>query len=502
MKPRDLLHSGRRGFLRGLGGAAVALPLLEMTHSRALAGGAPAERRFVVFFEHGGTISNMKRRGRFDGRGTEHGLDHWAPTSAPGAALRLGSIHQPLAAHRDELTVIEGLDNAASPIAHRGTNVTALTAARLVEVGTETRPKALALGPSIDHVVHERLSARGQRTAFGPIHLRAGSVPFGGGYYGSPFYSGSRAEVIAQADPVAAFDNLFAGFSSMPDAEVARRRTIRESVLSGVTGQLRAYRGVASSIDLAAIDQHLGFIRDLEVRLGLLETAVCEAPVGIEADGAGAARARDWRLVAELHADIVIAALRCGLTNSACIEIDDILTPWAPAGGPAATPGIRVDSNFGIGHSLGHTARDIGPTGPRRSEHDAWMAEAVANRRWRMSILGRILDGLAATTTGDGETTLLDNSLVLATSEFSNAAAHVATNVPVLLAGRAGGAITGGTHLSFDRATTATAYDTRHSLSNLHTSILHAFGETDAHFGTDDAALRGATLGALPGLVA
>ena len=51
---KELRNSGRRAFLRGLGGCALALPLLDFTHEKAVAQSTEAQY-FVSFFAHGGS---------------------------------------------------------------------------------------------------------------------------------------------------------------------------------------------------------------------------------------------------------------------------------------------------------------------------------------------------------------------------------------------------------------------------------------------------------------
>lgn len=89
-------HSGRRAFLRGLAGTAIALPMLEYTHGRAWAADEAVAKRFLTVFSHGGTISNQTHGGKHDGTGKEHGLDLWRPSDPTSAALVLGAIHEPL----------------------------------------------------------------------------------------------------------------------------------------------------------------------------------------------------------------------------------------------------------------------------------------------------------------------------------------------------------------------------------------------------------------------
>jgi hypothetical protein len=116
----------------------------------------------------------------------------------------------------------------------------------------------------------------------------------------------------------------------------------------------------------------------------------------------------------------------------------------------------------------------------------------LSNRRWRLSLMTRIMDGLA--NIREGAVTALDNSLSLYTSEFSTGAYHSSVDVPVLLAGRAGGALRTGRSLDYNTA--GDGWNSNKSTHNLFTSIMHAFDQPDAHFGNDQYDVGGP----LPGL--
>ena len=58
-----LRNSGRRAFLRGIGGLALGLPLLEYTHEKAWAATAGGAKRLVVVFNHGGETMCMQKSG-------------------------------------------------------------------------------------------------------------------------------------------------------------------------------------------------------------------------------------------------------------------------------------------------------------------------------------------------------------------------------------------------------------------------------------------------------
>src|SRR5262249_45492671 len=131
-------------------------------------------------------------------------------------------------------------------------------------------------------------------------------------------------------------------------------------------------------------------------------------------DGAG------HQAAAPILVDILVHAFRCGLTNVGTFQIGDILTDWLPQ--PYSTD---------LGHTLGHAGLDVGPMGTEANRIDDWRTTILANRNWRMEMLGRLLEGLKSSPEGSG--TLLDNSIVLFTSEFGCAGGHSPRDVPVLL---------------------------------------------------------------------
>lgn len=474
---------GRRLFLQGIGGAAVALPMLELTHGTAWSQvGTGVAKRFIVVFSHGGEIVPTTNRGaKSDGLGNHHGENWWRPAD-PGESLVLGRTHTGvLDGLVDELVVVEGVDNRAaiepSPYSggHGWANVTALSAADVAIEGDDK----IGLGPSIDHVLATRLAAR-QPVAFPSINLQ-----ISGHQYGSPFFRGPRERISLEPSPRAAFDRVFAGIGAEPDPAILRQRAMRRSVLDGVREGLGLFRARLGSADVHRLDAHIDHVRELERRIEALEAVECTAP-----EIASTPRGTSQRVIGDLHCDIILAAFRCGLTNVATLDVADIICDWLPNPHPAA---------YNIGHSLHHDARDIGPTGPKHGSYDDWFATIGPNRQWRAELVRKLVEGLRDTPEGAGS--MLDESLLLYTSEFSNGAVHSSADLPVLLAGRAGGALRTGRHLNYNTEAAADPdtrrYATQASTHNLFTSILHAFGEDDEHFGNDLAVVRGPLSGLL-----
>ncbi len=507
---RDLKHSGRRAFLRGLGGVGIGLPLLEYTHGRAWAG-AQTTLRFLTVFDHGGTVSNQAANigtpARFNGQAniyndTHHGVDLWRPL-ALGPTLQLGPIHEQLEPWRSKLLLLEGIDNLAAveqdPYGrgdHGISNVTAMTAADMVSetVGEDTFYRAQ--GPSIDQVIADRLAAR-QPALFDRIHLLVA-----GHEYGTPFFRGASEPVEGEPNPIAAWMTLFSGVDPNPEPsqEFLLQQARRGSTLDSVIGQFERFKGRVSARDLQAIEAHLDHLRALEQEVGQYVACTPPPQATLECSGYGSCYPRGSAegvamgdVVGPMFADMIIAAIRCGLTNVAVLEIADILTPWTPAG-------LQVESGFGIGHSLGHYAMDVGKSGVNEALRDAWLAEMLDNRRWRMGLFARILAGLDDPTFAEGDRTILDNSLLYYTSEFRGAN-HIASNVMALLAGSAGGSLETGKFIDYnkyaDQGVATFDYESKESIHNLYTTFLHALGENDAHFGNANARHEGP----LPGLV-
>ncbi|MBK7858935.1 MAG: DUF1552 domain-containing protein [Archangiaceae bacterium] len=475
--------SNRRVFLKGLGTLALGLPLLEYTHGAAWAQGLTAAKRFIVVFEHGGTISNQGRSGggptrdfgwRSDGSDTLHGWDDWRPLSTTEALTQLGPIHAPsLDPFKAKLLVLSGIDNVTCVKqemywgGHGSSNASVLTANRYYMPDPDTH---LGEGPSIDEVVAQRL-VKTQPVPFTSVHLQ---VP--GHQYGSPFFKAARQRVSSESKPDVAFQSLFAGVStSGPDPALVKARLMKKSVLDGTLDGLAKLRTKVSTADRAVIDAHLEHVRELETRLGALQMPVsCARPTGITTTTAS-------QKIGELMADLIVAAMRCGLTNVATLDIADLITSWLPTPyGPVA---------YDIGHSLDHEAGEIGAKGAKSAKAAQWRDEMQINRRWRMSLVARIVAGLDATP--EGGKTMLDNSLLLETSEFSCGVEHSVKNLPTLLAGSAGGYFRTGRHLDFNAAPAGSDYRSNKSNHNLFTSILQAFGQPDVHFGSDDAWYKG-----------
>ena len=466
----------RRRFMQVFG---LALPTLaSLRPARAQVEPTP---RFVVFFETGGTINNRSTAAQFD---RLHPWNDWIPTSAPGAPLTLGPLHGALNAHRDRLLFLSGIDNKAEPLEHTRADLSTLTARRIEVVGKDHH----ATGPSIDQVLAERLSAAR------PVPFRSVDFVAPGPHYGEPSHRAARQPISREADPRVAFNRLFAQLHPELDpAALARLRTHQRSVLDGALGGFRALNAQLSAADRIALEAHQDRIRAVETRLDLLDAIElgpqCARPdIGAAAHLPSVAR---WpkearQIVAPLLVDLMVHALTCGLTHVATMHYPDTIEPFLPLPYEAISPQTN-------GHALGHSALSLGD--PNGDAARAWRSEMQANRQFKISLVARLIDQLANLADATGP--MLDNTLILHISEFSNAAVHDARDLPVMLAGNVGGRLRMGRHVMLSEGGHGNTldshinYQSQTSTHNLHTSILQTFGHEDEHFGDDTSVFRG-----------
>ena len=92
--------------------------------------------------------------------------------------------------------------------------------------------------------------------------------------------------------------------------------------------------------------------------------------------------------------------------------------------------------------------------------------------RFEVAQLAHLLGKMASVTEGDG--TMLDNSLVFFSSEIEDGNTHSHENLPVLLAGKGGGRIKSGQHVSLAEGT---------EVGDILLTMLHTVGVDAASFG-------------------
>jgi len=266
----------RRAVLRGLG-SAVALPFLESmipALARAQTGPAIPHRFGAIYVPNGCPIA--------------HPEPQWIQQGEAGA-LELMPILQPLAAFRDQLTVIGNLSRAGGRDVtdHAVSSAGWLTGA----IAKPTEAQDIRAGVSIDQVLAKQI---GQDTPFPSLEYATEDFA---GYIGGcvPGYSCTYMNTISWAsetqgnpmeiNPRVAFERLFGRAGSAED----RMRRMHEdlSILDSITDEARSLQRDVSAVDRNRLDDYLENLREIERRIqrveasNRLDVATIDAPVGI-----------------------------------------------------------------------------------------------------------------------------------------------------------------------------------------------------------------------------
>ena len=421
MTPEPL---SRRAALRGLG-VTVALPWLEAMSPRARAA-APARPKRAAFVY----IPNGVR------------LDTWFPKT-PGPDFDLPPTLAPLAKVRRDITVLGGLDRSFVA----GTGVHAQCGACWLTSSPPTAPKdgGFPTDTSLDQVLARRLGAD---TPLPSLEVSCNDHPDNKEtkYFESVSWYGPGYAAAAEKNPRAVFRRLFGTAGGRADA----------SVLDAVRDGASSLRGRLGAVDRGKLDEYLESVRAAEKRVRAAETL--DRPPGPEPTGVPADRGEYIRLMC----DLTVLAFRTDRTRVATLVIDP--ERWDS---PRAYHGVfgKPQNHHQLTHTKGDAARD-----------------AVARiDRFHVEQFAYLVERLKAVPDGDG--TLLDQSAVVLGSGLSDGDAHSYKDLPVIVAGRAGGSLRTGFYKP---------YPGDRPLADLWLTLLRALGTETPRF-----ADSGGTLGDL-----
>ena len=434
----------RRTLLRGAG-AAVALPLLNaMPAARAarLADKPPVRLAFV-FFPNGVNT------------------DRWFPKTA-GRDWELTPTLAPLKDFRDDLTVLSGLaQRNADSLGDGGGDHARNAATYLTGVHPlKTAGANIRAGRSIDQVAADHL---GRDTRLPSLELgvdrgrNAGSCDTGYScaYSNNISWRSPSQPTAKEINPKLAFNRLFGTGGAADAAE--RRLAERQSILDLVADDAAALTSRVGAEDRRKLDEYFSSVRDVERRI---ERAISAPPVEVpEVDLPAGVPTRLEEHVG-LMFDLQALAFRTDASRVTTFML-------ANAGSNRSYQEVGVNDGH---HHLSHHQRD-----------ERKLSDVAKIDRFLAAQFARFLKTLKETR--DGEGTLLDNALCLYGSGIADGNAHNHQDLPILLAGRGGGAVTPGSHRTYDRGT---------PLNNLFLSMLDAAGVPDvAEFGDSTGRLPG-----------
>lgn len=424
----------RRTFLRGLG-TLVALPMLNSLLPAGARGATAGAQKFPkrvawVYVPNGANMAD------------------WTPV-ATGENYALPEILQPLAAHRNDLSVLSGLANHQGDELGDGGGAHARASASFL-TGVHPRKTAgadIRTGISCDQIAAAQI---GDQTRLPSLELscdggqRAGSCDSGYScvYQFNLSWKSETQPMIPEVNPRAAFERLFGNGDPAATLEASTRRSLyRKSLLDYVLDDAHRLEKQLDPADRLKLDEYLSSVRDLEHRIArAAEFPVPRAP----GDAQAPQMFETYEQQMQLMYEVMALAFQTDSTR-----IATFIVAHDGSNRPYPTIGIR-DGH----HDLSHHRED-----PEKKKKLAQI------NRYHVTQFSRFLDRLKSIKEGDG--TLLDNCVIQYGSALSNGNAHNPENLPILLAGGGGGSLLTGRHVRVDEKT---------PMTNLYRSMLANVG--------------------------
>jgi len=294
----------RRNILRGLGAGALLLsPFVRYRSSFAQA--APAGN-LLIWFTPNGHIKD-----EFEAEGS-------------GASFTLKQSLAPLEPFKQDIAVIRGLALKTPTEINSHDDICRILTC------VEGPDKALAYGPSIDHVVGNAL---GQR----PLYVNPEPNRDEGHWRNALSWREAEIPEPFVKDPNAVFSGLFAGAvaPTMPDEAVERARARNQSILDFVKDDIATFRGRINNEDKAHLDLYLDSLRDVEQRVtsgatlgggGLCTPETLESRLAAlpdtpaqEDDDSPNGLAEDLKANGDMMIDLIASGFACGTQRVASI---------------------------------------------------------------------------------------------------------------------------------------------------------------------------------------
>ncbi len=398
----------RRHALRGLG-ALVALPALDcMTPSGRAAGGPPDE------------ANADSPRGERPRRSVSVYLPNGVNTLdyqilEAGEGYKFSRTLAPLEKHRAHLTPISGLHHPHGLGNHHNCQTIWLTGA---EIGPTARNSV-----SVDQLIAEHTAPH---TRFRSLELSCTGQ--------SLSYDRDGVRQPSDRKPGDVFKRLF---EAPKDGIAAERRALRRrgSVVDAVLGEARELERKIGAEDRARLDQYLGAVREVEVRVERSDAWLDVPRPDVDALSPGA-RKRIDKAVSQQDPgdyyrtmyDLIVLAFQTDAARVVTFMTGDESHGFS-------IPELSINQSR---HQLSHHNGD-----------PAALARLSDSDRFNVAQFSYFLDRLAATSDAHGP--LLDSTVALYGSGMAYGHSHGNANLPTVVAGGAALGLKHGRHLDYNK---------------------------------------------------
>ena len=439
----------RRHFLRGLG-TCLGLPVLESLQPR-LSRAAPAAAvplRMSFLYVPNGVI-----------------LDPWRPKGT-GKDFTFGPTMQPISGFKDDVQIFTGFEQANGWAGSDGGGDHARASATIL---TGARPRKTAgsdihLGMSVDQVAAQQI---GHATRFRSLELSCDAVRRAGGcdsgyscaYQFNLSWRSDTSPATPETNPRQVFERLFGSGSGAERARsFAARQEKQRSILDFVSEEAHALEKQLGRNDRNKLDEYLTGVREIEQRIEASAKFGPPPDSGTEAPEAGIPASYEDHM--HLMMDMQILAFQTDSTRISTLLL-------------AHDGSNRSFKEIGVGdghHSLSH------------HQNDKVKMEKIAKiDHFYMRQFAYYLERMKGIKESDGRS-LMDHSMIVYCSGLSDGNRHRHDDLPVVLAGKAGGKFSPGRHTQLAAAT---------PMSNLYVRMLKELGVKVDRFGDSTGELGG-----------
>ena len=447
-------HLSRRTVLKGVG-ASVALPLLDAmvpAHTALAQTAATPPLRFgTIYIPHGAI------------------MDVWMPKQV-GSGFELPVILKPLAGLRDHFNVVTGLYS-------EGANAHSACPGFFSACAHAPRGNLVELNTSIDQVIAQKI---GQGTTFPSMELAIedSSNIFGTcaadflcTYMDTISWRTPTQPLPMELNPRVVFERMFGGDGTSVEARRARLAQ-STSILDAVAADVQGLAAKVGHGDRSRLDEYLANVREVERRIVQAEDQRSERR--LEAPPTPSGIPESFEDHVNLMFELQALAFQGDLTRVTSFMMGRELSGLS-------YPQIGIADGH---HPVSH------------NNYDAKQMEKKAKiDTYNVSLFAKFLQRLKDTPDGDGN--LLENSLFVYGSGMSDGNVHNHLNLPVLLAGNAGGRLKGGRHIQVGRLAGERAipaipkFDEMMPYANLMVSVLQLYGIETESYGKDMCASTG-----------
>jgi hypothetical protein len=433
----------RRTLLRGTG-AALGLPWLEAMAATKRTTAEPGPVRMAALYMPNGVRADM-----------------WTP-EGKGRDFTLSPTLAPLEDLKNDILVLTNLWNQGS----KGGEGHYVKISGFLTCTTITKTQGVDLncnGVSMDQAAAQ---AAGKQTPLPSLELGIAPVSTGVdknvGYtrvYGAHVaWAGPTNPLAREINPRLVFERLLR--ASGPRESTAKHdRQLLDSVLDDAK-ELRKKLGTA---DRHRMDEYLSVVRSLEERLERAsrpERLKWKPRAPIDPAGIPEGMPKEHAEHVRLMMDMIALAFQTDTTRIATFMFGNEVSNQ----NFSFLEGVK-----GGHHNLSHH---------EKKEEKLKMYQLI--NHWHIEQYAYLLRKLASMK--EGERSVLDNSMILFGSGLRDGNSHNPHNLPIVLAGRAGGRIAAGQHLTYSEDS---------PLANLYVSMLDAFGTPVERFADSTGRLSG-----------